>query len=97
MCLGALPLCYVVLGDAKNISNVTSDGGVDLFYAEFHADFKSGLHFDLRGCISEHKSNFQIEVAMKRFNFFKAIDSFYVFFALFRIVFYHCINPPYLL
>ena len=64
----------MVLGYAKNISNATSDGGADLFYAEFHADFRSGLHFDLGGCISEHKSNFQIEVPMKRGNFFRALD-----------------------
>ena len=64
---------YVSVGDAKDILNVTSDMGVDLFYAEFHADFRSGLHFDLRGCISEHKSNFQIEAPMKRLYFFGAL------------------------
>ena len=47
-----------VLGYVKDFSNTTSDMGVDIFCAEFHADFRSGLLFDLRGCISEHKSNF---------------------------------------
>ena len=51
----------LIVGDAKDILNATSDRGADLFHAEFHADFRSGLHFDLRGCISEHKSNFYIE------------------------------------
>ena len=36
---------------------ITSDGGSDLFHAEFHADFRSGLHFDLKDCISEHILN----------------------------------------
>ena len=70
---------YTTLGDAKDILNVTSDMGVDLFHAEFHADFRSGLHFNLRGCISEHKSNFQIEAAMGRFYFFEALLIFYNF------------------
>ena len=38
--------------------------GVDIFHAEFHADFRSGLHFDLRGCISEHKHSFLISLQM---------------------------------
>ena len=70
------------VGDAKDILNATSDRGVDLFYAEFHADFRSGLHFDLGGCISEHKSNFQFEAPMRRFYFFGA------FLILFHIFFY---------
>ena len=37
---------------------ITSNGGPELFYAEFHADFRSGLHFGLGGRISEHKSFF---------------------------------------
>ena len=65
------------LGDAKNNSNATSDGGVDLFYAEFHADFRSGLNFDLRGCILEHKSNFTIEAPMRRFYLFRALTFFF--------------------
>ena len=65
------------LGDAIDISNATSDGGADLFHAEFHTDFRSGLHFDLGGCISEHKANFQFEAPLRRFYLFGAFLIFY--------------------
>ena len=63
------PVEYVVV-----ILNLFSSPGVNLYYAEFHADSRSGLHFDLGGRISEHKSNYQIEVPMKRCHFFRALQ-----------------------
>ena len=44
--------------------------GRNLFCTEFHADFRSGLHFDLGGCTSEHKWIFHVEVPMRRSYFF---------------------------
>ena len=43
--------------------------GVDVFYAEFHADFRSGLHFDLGGRTPEHKSFFQFHFQWNGANF----------------------------
>ena len=40
--------------------------------AVFDADQESDLHFEARGRTPEHKSNFRIEVPMRRFYIFRA-------------------------
>ena len=74
-----------VLGYVNGFLNTSSDRGVDIFYAEFHADFRSGLHFDLGGRTSEHKRFFRIPFLIRRYNLFRAIAqniiNVYAFFA----------------
>ena len=66
--------------------NLSSRPGRNLFCTVFHVDSESGLHFDLGGRISEHKSNYQLEVAMKRFDFFQALEnSISIFFLCFSL------------
>ena len=67
------------VGYAKEHLNAIPWLGRNLYCTEFHADSESGLHFDLGGCISEHKSNFHIEAPMRRFYLFGAFIIFLIF------------------
>ena len=60
------------LGGPEKISNSLRLFQTLLTEAEFDVDSEFDLHFEARGRTPEHKSDFQIEVAMKRFYLFRA-------------------------
>ena len=62
----------MAIGGPKKNSNSVRLLQTSFTKAVFDADQEFDLHFEARGRTPEHKSDFQIEVAMKRFYLFRA-------------------------
>ena len=67
------------LGGPEKISNSIRQLQTPLTTVQFHADLKSGLHFNLRGRTPEHKRIFEILSSIRRFTTFKAFFFLLVF------------------